>query len=99
MGHQAEILGLVSHLLLLVAALAPRPQHLVDQRTVSLVDDGLADAADFPFDSDGYKAPTPAEDFIDGIGFDGRAPNAYLDSLTIGLKTGEIVEGGEVLTN
>ncbi|MEL6827599.1 MAG: nitrate ABC transporter substrate-binding protein, partial [Pseudomonadota bacterium] len=65
----------------------------------SLVDDGLADAADFPFDSDGYKAPTPAEDFIDGIGFDGRAPNAYLDSLTIGLKTGDTVQGGEVLTN
>ena len=60
---------------------------------------GLADAADFPFDSDGYKAPTPAEDFIDGIGFDGRAPNAYLDSLTIGLKTGDTVQGGEVLTN
>ena len=65
----------------------------------SLVDDGLADAADFPFDSDGYKAPTPAEDFIDGICFDGRAPNAYLESLTIGLKTGETVEAGTVVTN
>jgi len=33
----------------------------------SLVDDGIADAADFPFDSDGYKEPTPAADIIDGI--------------------------------
>ncbi|MEO0467520.1 MAG: CmpA/NrtA family ABC transporter substrate-binding protein [Pseudomonadota bacterium] len=63
----------------------------------SLVDDGLADAADFPWDSDGYKAPTPPEDFIDGIGFDGRQPNAYLESLTIGLKTGQTVAGGDVV--
>lgn len=63
----------------------------------SLVDDGLADSEDFPFGSDGYKAPTPAEDFIDGIGFDGREPNAYLESLGIGLKSGQIVSGGEVV--
>lgn len=81
-----------------VAQKVYRPDLYLDAAQ-SLVDDGLADAADFPFDSDGYKAPTPAEDFIDGIGFDGRQPNAYLDSLTIGLKTGETVEGGEVLTN
>ncbi|EKE71303.1 CmpA/NrtA family ABC transporter substrate-binding protein [Celeribacter baekdonensis] len=61
-----------------------------------LVEEGLADEADFPWDSDGYKTPTPAEDVIDGIGYDGRAPNAYLDSLPIGLKGEQIVIGTEV---
>ncbi len=61
-----------------------------------LVDEGLANEADFPWDSDGYKAATPAEDIIDGIGYDGRTPNAYLDSLPIGLKGEQIVVGGEV---
>ncbi|WP_308917942.1 CmpA/NrtA family ABC transporter substrate-binding protein [Jannaschia sp. LMIT008] len=61
-----------------------------------LVDEGLADEADFPWNSDGYKAPTPAEDIIDGIAYDGRAPNAYLDSLPIGLKGDQVVVGDEV---
>ena len=62
----------------------------------SLVDDGLADEADFPWDTDGYRDPTPAEDIIDGIAFDGRTPNAYIDSLIIGLKADEQVIGDEV---
>ncbi len=62
----------------------------------SLVDEGLADAADFPFDSDGYKEPTPAADIIDGIPYDGRTPNAYLESLPIGLKGAQIVVGEEI---
>jgi nitrate/nitrite transport system substrate-binding protein len=61
-----------------------------------LVDEGMADEADFPWDSDGFKAPTPAEDIIDGIPYDGRAPNAYLESLPIGLKEGQTVVGNEV---
>lgn len=61
-----------------------------------LVDEGLANEADFPWDSDGYKAATPAEDIIDGIPYDGRSPNAYLDSLPIGLKAGQTVVGSEV---
>ncbi|MEM1129859.1 MAG: CmpA/NrtA family ABC transporter substrate-binding protein [Pseudomonadota bacterium] len=61
-----------------------------------LVDEGLANEADFPWDSDGYKAPTPAEHIIDGIPYDGRQPNAYLDSLPIGLKGDEKVVGNEV---
>ena len=36
---------------------------------------------------------------IDGIGFDGRKPNAYLDSLPIGLKGGQTVEGGAIVGN
>ncbi|MEO0372157.1 MAG: CmpA/NrtA family ABC transporter substrate-binding protein, partial [Pseudomonadota bacterium] len=61
-----------------------------------LVDEGMADEADFPWDSDGFKAPTPAEDIIDGIPYDGRTPNAYLESLPIGLKDGQTVVGNEV---
>ena len=61
-----------------------------------LVDEGLANEADFPWDSDGYKAATPAEDIIDGIPYDGRSPNAYLDSLPIGLKGDQVVVGNEV---
>ncbi|QPM91337.1 CmpA/NrtA family ABC transporter substrate-binding protein [Pseudooceanicola algae] len=61
-----------------------------------LVDEGLVDEADFAWDSDGYKEPTPAGDIIDGIGYDGRAPNAYLESLPIGLKGDQIVVGNEI---
>ncbi|RJE78833.1 CmpA/NrtA family ABC transporter substrate-binding protein [Paracoccus sp. JM45] len=61
-----------------------------------LVDEGLANEADFPWDSDGYKAPTPSGDIIDGIPYDGHHPNAYLESLPIGLKGQQIVKGTEV---
>ncbi|MCU9847504.1 ABC transporter substrate-binding protein [Defluviimonas sp. WL0024] len=61
-----------------------------------LVEEGLADAADFPWDSDGYRPATPASDVIDGFGFDGRKPNAYIDSLPIGLKGGQTVVGTEI---
>jgi nitrate/nitrite transport system substrate-binding protein len=61
-----------------------------------LVDEGLADEADFPWDSEGYKAPTPAEDFIAGVGFDGRQPNAYIDGLSIGLKGAQVVVGNQI---
>jgi nitrate/nitrite transport system substrate-binding protein len=52
-----------------------------------LVAEGLAKESDFPWASDGYRAPT--SDFIDGLAYDGRKPNAYLESLPIGLKAGE----------
>ncbi len=61
-----------------------------------LVDEGLADAADFPWDSDGYKAATPGADVIDGIGYEGKTPNAYLESLPIGLKGDQKVVGNEI---
>ena len=51
-----------------------------------LVDEGLANEADFPWDSDGYKAATA--EFIDGVEYNGRTPNAYLESFEIGLQTG-----------
>ncbi|WP_323785373.1 CmpA/NrtA family ABC transporter substrate-binding protein [Thalassovita sp.] len=61
-----------------------------------LVDEGLANEADFPWNSDGYKAATPAEDVIDGIAYDGKQPNTYLDSLPIGLKGDQVVDGNQV---
>jgi nitrate/nitrite transport system substrate-binding protein len=55
-----------------------------------LVADGELKASDLPT-TDGYR---PAQkDFLDGIPYDGRQPNAYLRSLKLGLK--DVVEGGE----
>ncbi len=50
----------------------------------ALVAEGRADEKDFPWDTDGYRGPQ--SEFIDAIVYDGRTPNAYLDSLAIGLK-------------
>jgi nitrate/nitrite transport system substrate-binding protein len=62
-----------------------------------VVEDGKAKDADFPWSSDGYRTPTA--EFIDGITFDGRQPNGYLDALTIGLKGKQTVEGADVIGN
>ncbi len=59
-----------------------------------LVAEGKARAEDFPFGTDGYKAPTSA--FIDGIEYDGRRPNDYLAKFPIGLKGGQTVTGAGV---
>ena len=61
-----------------------------------LVEEGHAAETDFPWDTDGYRAPQA--EFIDGITFDGRKPNAYIDSFPIGLKTSEQVTSGDVAT-
>ncbi|MEO1693812.1 MAG: CmpA/NrtA family ABC transporter substrate-binding protein [Pseudomonadota bacterium] len=63
----------------------------------AIIKDGHAKKEDFPFGTDGFKAPTPAEDIIDGVPYDGRKPNAYLESLSIGLKSNQKVEGSEVV--
>ncbi len=60
-----------------------------------LVAEGKAAKADFPFGSDGYKAPDKG--FMDGIVYDGKKPNDYLASLKIGLKGGQKVVGGAVV--
>lgn len=50
-----------------------------------LVADGLAKADDFPdAGEDGFRAPT--NEFIDGLTYDGRQPNAYINQFSIGLK-------------
>ncbi len=62
-----------------------------------LIEDGVARPEEFPAGSDGYKAPT--NEFIDGVTYDGKQPNAYIDSLKIGLKSKQTVEGSEVVGN
>lgn len=52
-----------------------------------LVDDGKLDASAVPFGGDGYKPASSA--FIDGTTYDPRQPGAYVDSLKIGLKSGQ----------
>lgn len=61
----------------------------------SLVEEGVMKREDFPFGADGYKPAT--SDFIDGVSYDGKQPNAYIDSLKIGLKGTEKIEGAEVV--
>lgn len=58
-----------------------------------LIAEGKMDASDFPdFDTeDGFRSPD-ATQFIDGIVFDGRKPNAYLDNFAIGLKGDDVVK-------
>ncbi len=55
----------------------------------SLIAEGLAKADQFPdFDTeDGFREPQTH--FIDGIVYNGRTPNAYIDKFPIGLKSGE----------
>ena len=48
-----------------------------------LVKEGKLEASDIP-QTDGYKPPS--SNFIDGITFDGHAPNEYLKKFPIGLK-------------
>ncbi|MGE3644546.1 MAG: CmpA/NrtA family ABC transporter substrate-binding protein [Beijerinckiaceae bacterium] len=60
-----------------------------------VVADGKAKKEDFPWNSDGYRAPQ--SEFLDNITFDGRKPNAYIDSLKIGLKGKQKVEGNAVV--
>ncbi|WP_376877678.1 CmpA/NrtA family ABC transporter substrate-binding protein [Albirhodobacter sp. R86504] len=70
-----------------------RPDIYLDAAKM-LVDEGMANEADFPWDSDGFKPVTT--DVIDGIAYDGRTPNAYIDSLPIGLKGAQKVVGNKI---
>lgn len=60
-----------------------------------VVEDGNAGESEFPWDTDGYR--DPQNEFIDGIVFDGRAPNDYLAQFPIGLKGDQRVEGSDVV--
>ena len=64
------------------------------QAAEALIAEGKATPEMFDFDADGYREPT--SDFIDGVAYDGKAPNAYIDILLIGLKGDQTVVGGEV---
>ena len=55
------------------------------EAAAELVAEGKAEASDFPpADDDGFRAPLA--DTIDGVVYDGRQPNAYLQQFAIGLK-------------
>lgn len=71
-----------------------RPDIYMDAAR-SLAEDGLADDADFPWETDGYRPPAP--NLLDSVIYDGRAPNAYLEALEIGLKQDQRVSGGRVV--
>ena len=60
-----------------------------------LVDDGMANKVDFPWDTDGYRAPQT--EFIDSVTFDGRKPNEYQEQFEIGLKGAQKVVGNAVI--
>jgi nitrate/nitrite transport system substrate-binding protein len=62
-----------------------------------LVDEKKAKKEDFPWTTDGYRAPT--REFIDGTEYDGRKPNDYLAKFAIGLRGEQKVEGGKVVTS
>lgn len=62
-----------------------------------LVAEGKSKKEDFPWDSDGYRAPTA--EFIDKVEYDGRKPNEYLSKLLIGLKGDQRVAGSKVVAN
>jgi nitrate/nitrite transport system substrate-binding protein len=63
----------------------------------ALIAEGKAGREDFPFGTDGFKAPTA--EFIDAIEYDGKKPNEYLSKFPIGLKDKQKVAGNEVVGN
>jgi nitrate/nitrite transport system substrate-binding protein len=66
-----------------VARQVYRPEVYM-QAAALLVEEGKAKKTDFPAATDGFRPPT--RDFIDGIEYDGKKPNAYLEKFAIGLK-------------
>jgi nitrate/nitrite transport system substrate-binding protein len=59
-----------------------------------VIDEGRAKKEDFPFGTDGFKPAT--KDFIDGVEYDGRKPNDYINKFAIGLKSNQKVEAGNI---
>ncbi len=59
---------------------------IYEKAAKELIAEGKMTAADFPdfASEDGFREPQT--EFIDGITYDGKKPNAYLESLAIGLK-------------
>ena len=58
-----------------------------------LVEEGVIPEESVP-QTDGFRAPQ--SDFIDGITYDGKAPNAYLGKFKIGLQKGQRVSASGV---
>lgn len=61
--------------------------EVYEQAARELIAEGIFNASDFPdFDSEDGIRSVEATTFIDGIPFDARQPNAYLEQFAIGLK-------------
>ncbi|WP_148861176.1 CmpA/NrtA family ABC transporter substrate-binding protein [Marinobacter fonticola] len=59
---------------------------IYEQAAKSLIADGTLPASAFPdFDAENFTRPHQGE-LIDGVAFDPKQPNAYIDSFEIGLK-------------
>jgi hypothetical protein len=71
------------------------PPRLYLKAAEALIAEGKIEREEVPFGTDGFKPATA--DFIDGIAYDGRQPNAYLEKLVIGLKGSQTVQGGQVV--
>jgi nitrate/nitrite transport system substrate-binding protein len=62
--------------------------EIYQQAVAELVSEGKAKASDFvAANEEGFRAPT--NEFIDGLTYDGRKPNAYIEQFKIGLKGNE----------
>jgi nitrate/nitrite transport system substrate-binding protein len=59
------------------------------QAARALIKEGKAKESDFPLKTDGFKGVQ--DGFIDGITYDGRKPNDYLNKFKIGLKASDAV--------
>jgi nitrate/nitrite transport system substrate-binding protein len=57
----------------------------------ALIAEGSMDAADFPEFATETGFRPPQTEFMDGITYDGSKPNAYLESLEIGLKGDQVL--------
>jgi nitrate/nitrite transport system substrate-binding protein len=60
-----------------------------------LIEEGKAKKEDFPIGGDGYRPVT--NEFIDGVEYDGRKPNTYLDKFAIGLRGNQKLDNGNVV--
>ena len=71
-----------------LAAKVYRPD-IYTKAAKSLIEDKLAKAKDFPNfkTEDGFRPPQT--EFIDGIVYDGKKPNSYINKFKIGLKKGD----------
>jgi nitrate/nitrite transport system substrate-binding protein len=61
----------------------------------ALIAEKKAQATDFDLATDGFRAPT--NEFLDGVEYDGRQPNAYIEKLALGLKGQQKLENGNVV--
>ncbi|MBX9753702.1 MAG: ABC transporter substrate-binding protein [Pseudomonadaceae bacterium] len=62
--------------------------EVYQQAAAELVSEGKAKASDFvAANEEGFRAPS--SEFIDGLTYDGRKPNAYIEQFKIGLKGNE----------